>query len=67
MNPREYMIVDLQRRGDPTMFITERVDDVKTEKGLYKVSFSEKSRPYTYRRERLLVLSNPKKIELQGR
>ena len=67
MNPREYMIVDLQRRGDPSMFFTERVDDVKTEKGLYKVSFSGKSRPYTYRRERLLVLSNPKKIELQGR
>ena len=67
MNPREYMIVDLQRRGGPNMFITERVDDVKTEKGMYKVSFSGKSCPYTYRIERLLVLSNPEKIELQGR
>lgn len=67
MNPREYMIVDLQRCGDPNMFITERVDDVKTENGLYKVSFSGKSRPYTYRRERLLVLSNPEKIEQDGR
>jgi DNA polymerase III delta prime subunit len=67
MNPREYMIVDLLRRGNPKMFITERVDDVKTEKGMYKVSFSGKSRPYTYRRERLQVLSNPEKVELQGR
>jgi len=42
MNPREYMVVDLQRRGDPKMFFTERVDKVRTENGLYKVSFSGK-------------------------
>jgi hypothetical protein len=67
MNPRKYMIVDLQRRGDPKMFFTERVDEVRTENGMYKVSFSGKSRTYTYRKERLLVLSNPEKIELDDR
>lgn len=67
MNPREYMIVDLQHRDDPKMFITERVDDVKIEKGLYKISFSGKARPYSYRCERLLVLTNPEKVDLAGR
>jgi hypothetical protein len=67
MNPREYMIVDLQHRDNPKMFITERVDDVKIEKGLYKISFLGKPRPYSYRRERLLVLTNPEKLDLVWR
>jgi hypothetical protein len=41
MNSREHMIVDLQHRGDPKMFITERVDDVEIEKGLYKFFSSD--------------------------
>lgn len=67
MNPREYMIVDLEHSGDPKMFITERVDDVKWVKGMYQVFFSGKPRPYTYRSGRLLVLKNPEKVDLEGR
>lgn len=67
MNPREYMIVDLMHRGNQKMFITEKIDDVKTVKGMYEVSFSGAPRPYSYRRERLLVLSNPMKVDLAGR
>src|SRR5574344_2120746 len=67
MNPREYMIVDLMHRGNQKMFITEKVDDVKTVKWMYEVSFSGAPRPYSYRRERLLVLSNPMKVDLAGR
>src|SRR5574344_1143666 len=67
MNPREYMIVDLMHRGNQKMFITEKVDDVKTVKWMYEVSFSGAPRPYSYRRERLLILTSPEKVDLAGR
>lgn len=67
MDAQKYMIVDLQRRGDPKMFITDRVESVKTERGKYVVTFSGQPRPYTYSRERLLYLKEPEKVDLEGR
>lgn len=67
MNPREFMLVDLQHRGSSRMFITERVDKVRTDKGMYVVTFSGQPKPFSYRKERLLVLTKPKKVDLEGR
>lgn len=61
------MIVDLSRRGDHKMFITQRVDGISQSGEMYHVSFSGQAQPYTYRCERLLFLSHPEKVDLEGR
>jgi len=67
MDARKYMVVDLQRRGEKKMFLTERVESMKQEAGRYTVMFVGQPRPYTYSRERLLFLQNPEKVDLEGR
>ena len=40
MNPRKYMIVDLDKKGDKRMFITEQVERISLGKnGLWSVVF----------------------------
>lgn len=67
MDASKYMVVDLQRRGDPKMFLTERVESIKWDNGKYIVSFAGQSKPYIYRKERLLWLREPEKVDLDGR
>lgn len=44
MNAREYMIVDLERKGDKRMFITEQVSSIqRNEQGLWTVVFGNNS------------------------
>gem|GEM_PF-3182287 len=44
MNTREYMIVDLERKGDKRMFITEQVSSIqRNEQGLWTVVFGNNS------------------------
>lgn len=67
MDASKYMVVDLQRRGDQKMFLTERVESIKWDNGKYTVFFSGQSKPYIYRKERLLWLREPEKVNLDGR
>ena len=40
MNPRKYMIVDLEKKGDKRMFITEQVERISLgNNGLWTVVF----------------------------
>ena len=65
MNTREYMIVDLERRGDKRMFITEQVESVyMNDKGQWEVKFSTSHRVFNYNNSRLLVLTKPECIDL---
>ena len=65
MNSREHMIVDLERRGDKLMFITEQVESVSmNNKGLWAVRFASSQRVFQYNTSRLLVLSKPDSIDL---
>lgn len=65
MDARKYMVVDLQQRGTPQMFLTERVENVKCANGKCVVSFFGQPETYTYSRYRLLFLKNPEKIDLK--
>jgi len=67
MDARKYMVVDLQRRGEQKMFLTERVESIRHDVGKYTVMFVGQPIPYTYSRERLLFLQNPEKVDLEGR
>ena len=45
MDARMYMIVDLERRGEKRMFITEQVESIDVSRnGLWTVRFSSSSR-----------------------
>lgn len=60
------MIVDLEKRGDKRMFITEQVSSIsKNKNGLWAVQFSSSPRLFNYNRSRLLYLKNPKTIDLE--
>lgn len=64
MDTRQYMIVDLERRGDKRMFITEQVSFISENKnGLWAVRFSSSPRVFNYNKARLLFFSNPKTID----
>lgn len=65
MDPMQYMIVDLERRGDKRMFITEQVASISKKKnGLWSVQFTSSSRVFQYNQSRLLYLTNPETIDL---
>ncbi len=65
MNARQYMIVDLERRGNKKMFVTEQVSSIDDNKnGFWSVRFSSSSRVFNYNTERLLCLTNPEVVEL---
>lgn len=64
MDTRQYMIVDLERRGDKQMFITEQVSFISENKnGLWAVRFSTSPRVFNYNKARLLYLTNPETID----
>ena len=65
MDIQRCMIVDLERRGDKRMFITEQVASINENKnGLWAVRFLSSSRVFNYNHSRLLFLTHPKKLEL---
>lgn len=60
MDPRQCMIVDLERRGDKRMFVTEQVVSISENKnGLWAIRFSTSPRIFNYNKARLLYLTNP--------
>lgn len=64
MDTRQYMIVDLERRGDKRMFITEQVSFISENKnGLWAVRFSSSTRVFNYNKARLLYLTNPETVD----
>lgn len=65
MDVRQCMIIDLEKRGDKQMFVTERVSSInKNKNGLWTVRFSTSTRIFNYNPSRLLYLTSPEKINL---
>lgn len=65
MDVRQCMIIDLEKRGDKQMFVTERVSSInKNKNGLWTVRFSTSPRIFNYNPSRLLYLTSPEKINL---
>lgn len=65
MDPRQCMIIDLEKQGDKQKFITERVSSInKNKNGLWAVQFSTSPRLFNYNPSRLLYLIDPEKINL---
>ena len=65
MDVKQNMIVDLEKRGDKQMFITERVSSIYQNKnGLWTVRFSSSPRVFNYNPSRLLCLTHPDTINL---
>ena len=64
MDTRQYMIVDLERRGDKRMFITEQVSFISENKnGLWAVRFSSSTRVFNYNKARLLYFTDPETMD----
>ena len=65
MDVRQYMIVDLEKRGDKRMFVTEQVASVNGNRnGLWTVKFISSPRVFNYNQSRLLFLTHPETIDL---
>lgn len=65
MDPRKYMIIDLEKKGDKRMFVTEQVVSISENgNGLWAVKFSTSNRIFNYNKSRLLCLSVPKEVDL---
>ena len=65
MDAKLYMIIDLEKRGDKQMFVTERVSSIYQNKnGLWTVRFSSSPRVFNYNPSRLLYLTHPDTINL---
>ena len=65
MDVKQCMIVDLERRGDKRMFITEQVASISENKnGLWTVRFSSSPRVFNYNYSRLLYLTRPEAIDM---
>lgn len=65
MDSRKYMIIDLEKKGDKRMFVTEQVDHIsENNNGLWTVKFSASQRIFNYNKSRLLYLTNPISIDL---
>ena len=59
------MIIDLEKRGDKQMFVTERVSSIYQNKnGLWTVRFLSSPRVFNYNPSRLLYLTHPDTINL---
>ena len=60
MDSRKYMIIDLEKKGDKRMFVTEQVIHIsENNNGLWAVKFSTSPRIFNYNKSRLLYLANP--------
>ena len=65
MDAQKCMIVDLERRGDKRMFITEQVASISENKnGLWTVRFLSSPRVFNYNHSRLLYLTRPEAIDM---
>lgn len=65
MDVKQSMIVDLDKRGDKRMFVTERVYSISmNKKGLWAVRFLSSPHVFNYNPSRLLYLTNPETIDL---
>ena len=65
MDGRQCMIIDLEKRGDKRMFVTEQVSHISENKnGFYAVRFSNSNRVFNYSKARLLYLTHPEIIDL---
>ena len=65
MNPRKYMIIDLEKKGDKRIFVTEQVVHIsENNNGLWAVKFSTSQRIFNYNKSRLLYLTNPIGVDL---
>lgn len=65
MDAKQYMIVDLEKRGNKQMFVTERVSSIyRGRNGLWAVRFSSSPRIFNYNPSRLLCLTHPDTINL---
>ena len=65
MDAKLYMIIDLEKRGDKQIFVTERVSSIYQNKnGLWTVRFSSSPRLFNYNPSRLLYLTHPDTINL---
>ena len=65
MDARLCMIIDLEKRGDRQMFVTERVSSIyKNKKGLWAVRFLASPSIFNYNPSRLLYLTQPERIDL---
>lgn len=68
MDARKCMIVDLERKGSKSMFITEQIKSIqRNEHGGWTVSFNTSSRIFHYNKARLLYLQQPTPIDLEER
>ncbi len=66
MDIKHYMIVDLEKRGDKRMFLTEQVATIAmNNNGFWKVRFLSSPRVFNYNHSRLLYLSNPEAIDIE--
>ena len=65
MDAKQCMVIDLERRGDKRMFITEQVASISENKnGLWTVRFLSSPRVFNYNHSRLLYLTNPESIDI---
>ena len=65
MDAKQCMIVDLERRDDKRMFITEQVASISENKnGLWMVRFLSSPRVFNYNHSRLLYLMHPEAIDM---
>ena len=65
MNARHCMIIDLEKKGDKRMFVTEQVVHIsENNNGLWAVKFSTSQRIFNYNKSRLLYLTNPISVDL---
>lgn len=68
MDARQYMIVDLERKGDKRMFITEQVASIqKKTNGYWQVCFLSSPRVFQYNYARLLYITHPETINLENK
>ena len=65
MDARKYMIIDLEKKSDKRMFVTEQVVHIsENNNGLWTVKFSTSQRIFNYNKSRLLYLTNPISVDL---
>lgn len=65
MDAKQCMIVDLERRGDKNMFITEQVASIKrVDNGNWIIRFSNSPRIFQYNQARILYLTYGESINL---
>ena len=59
------MIIDLEKKGDKRMFVTEQVVHIsENNNGLWAVKFSTSQRIFNYNKSRLLYFTNPIGVDL---